>query len=80
MRAGPFLRVRGVARVKTPSRSLVVTCCFTTRRRRQRFYEHEADVAQLCKLCLSPLVTALSARAAVAQALEELALPSVLDR
>ena len=58
--------------------SLVVTCFYSARRRRQRFVRNEAVVAQLCKLCLSPLVTALSARARVVQALEELALPSVL--
>ena len=41
------------------------------------FVRNEAVVAQLCKLWLSLPVTALSARAVV-QALEELALPSVL--
>ena len=59
--------------------SLVVTCCFTTPRRRQRDRSNSAVVAQLCKLCLSPLITALSARAAVVQALEELAWPSGVD-
>ena len=59
---GVSLIDRGVG-PETPDSSLsVVTCCFTTPRRRQRFYEHEAVVAQLCKLCLSPLVTAQRAR------------------
>ena len=51
----------------------------TTPRRRQRDRSNSAVVAQLCKLCLSPLITALSARAAVVQALEELAWPSGVD-
>ena len=73
-----FFYDRGVGAETPDLRRSLVTCCFTTPRRRQPFLRNEAVAAQLCKLWLSPLVTALSARAAVVQALEELALPSVL--
>ena len=65
---------------ETPGSTSQVTCCFTTPRRRQRFVRNEAIAAQLCKLCLSPLVTALSARASCGgPALEESAWPSSVD-
>ena len=61
-----YVTARVGASQNSQSRSLV-TCYFATPRRRQPILRNEAVAAQLCKLCLSPLVTALSASAAVAK-------------